>query len=288
MSFQPFAGGSIYNVAIALGRQGIEVGYFGGISEDFFGQILLDGLKESNVNTEFVAITKNPSTLAFVSIENSQPRYAFFDNGSAGRMLSNEQLPILPQKVSALHFGSFSLINDPAASVYEYFATNNAKDRIISLDPNIRPTLVSDRGLYLQRLQRMVELADIIKISDEDLNWMFPGGDDDIIAQNWIEQGASLVIITRGAKGAMAYSANDKYFQPAIPTKVCDSVGAGDTFSAAILASLEKQNLLDKQKLAKISSEQIKQALLLASRSAAITISRAGANPPWKHELAQT
>ncbi len=284
-AFQPFAGGSIFNVAIGLGRLGSRVGYFGGISRDFFGDMLLDALVASSVDTSLVAISDRPSTLAFVSFENSQPRYAFFDQGSAGRMLESGNGPVFSGEVRALHFGSFSLINDPAASLYEELAAGNAGQRLISLDPNIRPTLVGKKTPYLERLERMLAIADIIKVSDEDLEWLFPGADEDLLANDWLKGGARLVIITRGSRGAVAYIKDFRFVQPAISTIFKDSVGAGDSFGAAILASLDGQGLLEKSRLAEILPAQLETAMAMAARAAAITVSRAGANPPWQHEL---
>jgi len=289
-AFQPHTGGSIYNVAIAIGRLGRNVGYLGGISEDFFGQMLLDELKFSNVNLGLVAISNRATTLAFVKLINGQAQYAFVDEGSAGRMIVPEQFPDLPKNTMAMHFGSFSLINDPGASTYEKLAKDNAKNLVISLDPNIRPTLVQDKAPYLQRLERMIALADIIKISDEDLRWIYPdtnenSASEDVIAKKWIDHGAKLVIITKGKDGASAWTANHNVFQPAIKARFCDSVGAGDTFSAGILASLDAKQLLNKSKLAKISLTDLEYAMEFAARAAAITVSRAGANPPWKSEL---
>ncbi len=289
-AFQPHTGGSIYNVAIAIGRLGRDVSYLGGISKDFFGQMLLKGMKASNVDLGLVAISDRATTLAFVKLVDGQAQYAFVDEGSAGRMIVPEQFPDLPESATAMHFGSFSLINDPGASTYEMLAQNNAKNLLISIDPNIRPSLVNDKVQYLQRLERMIALADIIKISDEDLRWINSGVDEALvdeenIAKKWIEQGAKLVIITRGKDGASAWTSNHKVFQPAIKANFCDSVGAGDTFSAGILAALDAKQLLNKSKLAKISLNDLEHAMKFAASAAAITVSRAGANPPWKDEL---
>ncbi|MCF6326726.1 MAG: carbohydrate kinase [Devosiaceae bacterium] len=289
-AFQPHTGGSIYNVAIAIGRLGRNVGYLGGISKDFFGQMLLDGLKSSNVDLGLVAVSERPTTLAFVKLINGQAQYAFVDEGSAGRMIVPEQFADLPKTVTAMHFGSFSLINDPGASTYEKLAKNNSENLVISIDPNIRPTLVKDRASYLQRLERMIALADIIKISDEDLRWIYPDANEnlsseELVAKKWIEQGAKLVVITRGKDGASAWTSRHKVFQPAIEAKFCDSVGAGDTFSAGILASLDAGQLLNKSKLADISLKDLEYSMNYAAKAAAITVSRAGANPPWEKEL---
>lgn len=284
-AFQPFNGGSIYNVAIALGRLGCSVGYFGGISEDFFGQSLLAGLKASQVDLSFVAHSSHATTLAFVQIKDGQPQYAFLDEGSAGRNLELNQIPSIPAHVSALHFGSMSLINEPAGATLEAFATAQKDNCVISLDPNIRPTLVSNRDDYLQRLGRMLALSDIIKISDEDMEWIYPGVDPRTIAKQWLADGAALVIVTKGSKGATAFAKSGEFVQPIQKVVVADTVGAGDTFTAGLLSSLEQQGLLNKSDLAVITLEQMSTATARAAKAASITVSRAGANPPWQNEI---
>ncbi len=284
-AFQPFNGGSIYNVAIALGRLGHDVGYLGGLSEDFFGQMLVEGLKASNVDLSYVAMSARASMLAFVNLKDGQPQYAFVDEGSAARMLSTEQIAKISDQVTTLHFGSISLINEPVASTLEQLAKINKDRCIISLDPNIRPTVVVDRETYLARLERMIALADIIKISDEDMDWIYPNADHKSYVRKWLEQGTALVIITRGSEGATAFTNIHEIDQPVEKITVSDTVGAGDTFTAGLLSSLEQQGLLQREKLAHISAKQWKQATKLAAHAAAITVSRAGANPPWRHEI---
>lgn len=284
-AFQPFNGGSIYNVAIALGRLGHSVGYLGGLSEDFFGQMLVEGLVASNVDLSYVAMSARASMLAFVNLKDGQPQYAFIDEGSAARMLSADQIAKISDDVTLLHFGSISLINEPVASTLEQLAKANKDRCIISLDPNIRPSVVVDRDTYLARLERMIALADIIKISDEDLDWIYPNADHKSYALKWLEQGAAQVIITRGGEGATAFTNSHEVDQTVEKVTVSDTVGAGDTFTAGLLASLEQQGLLQREKLARISAEQLAKATNFAAHAAAITVSRAGANPPWKHEI---
>ncbi len=285
-AFQPFNGGSIYNVAIALGRLGRQVGYLGGISDDFFGQMLLEGLKTSQVDLSFVVRSKNrATTLAFVHLTNGQPQYVFLDEMSAGRMLAKEQIPAIPDAVSTLHFGSFSLIHDPAGATLEALAIQEKPRRIICIDPNIRASLVVNRDNYLLRLGRMLAIADIIKISDEDMEWIFPGVDPATVVKQWLLDGAALVILTRGGAGATAFTKSFQIDQPVQKVTVSDTVGAGDTFTAGLLASLDQQHLLERNKLKNISKNQLAQATQLAAKAAAITVSRAGANPPWESEI---
>ena len=170
--YQPFNGGSIFNTAIALGRLGIITGFFSGLSTDFFGDSLVAGLKASNVDLKYTKIWDRPSTLAFVKLDNGQARYSFFDENSAGRMLTTKDLPKLAADVNALHFGSISLIPEPGASTLEALMTREAEKRVICLDPNIRANLIKDRRGYLERINRLIAMCDILKISDEDVTWI--------------------------------------------------------------------------------------------------------------------
>ena len=285
-AFQPFAGGSIFNVAIALGRLGTPVGFLGGLSRDFFGDMLRDALKESRVDSRTVILSDRPTTLAFVTLDHGQPRYAFLDEGSAARMIRIEDLPDLPHVPDALHFGSISLISEPGAATLEHLAAGMREKAVISIDPNIRPSMVADRDAYLERLNRMVGMADIIKISDEDMEWMFPDREPAKIVRTWLDAGTALVVLTRGGEGAHAFTRRFEVFQPVHEVAVADTVGAGDTFIAGLLSDLDHEGVLTRDGLHALEEEQVACAMDVAAKAAAITVSRSGANPPWDHELA--
>jgi fructokinase len=284
--YQPSAGGSPFNVAIAVSRLGAKTGYFGCLSTDFFGDLLRQALKDSGVDLSFAIDVARPTTLAFVKLENGDARYAFFDENSAGRMLTEADLPAFPKSVAALHFGSFSLATEPVGSSLEALIQREQNDRVISLDPNIRPTLVRNRDGYLARLARMLAMTDIARLSEEDLAWIAPDEDFEALARRWLAHGARLVILTRGAEGATAITAKHAVSVPGIATKVVDTVGAGDTFTAGILARLDALGLLTKPAIAKLGREQLTDMLTFATKAAAVTVSRAGANPPWLREIA--
>ncbi len=282
-AFQPFNGGSIYNVAIALGRLGKNVGFFGGLSNDLFGDMLASELNKSRVDTSLAIFSNRPTTLAFVKFSDGQPAYAFLDEGSAGRLINAS--PQLSDDINLLHFGSISLINDPAASMFENLTAHENGRRLISIDPNIRPSLIDNADVYRARLQRMFSYADIIKISDEDLEWLHPTQKPDDFARAQLINGASLVVVTRGKEGAMAFTKAHKYELAIEKTDVVDTVGAGDAFMAGLLASLNEHELLTREKLDTIELPFLQSTLEKASHVAAITVSRKGANPPWKSEL---
>ena len=284
-AFQPFAGGSVFNTAIALGRLEVPTGFFSGISSDFFGEVLRDNLARSNVDYSFAAISDRPTTLAFVRLVDGQARYAFYDENTAGRMLAESDMPYVDDAIDAMLFGCISLISEPCGSVYEALMTREAPRRVMFLDPNIRAGFITNREKHLARMKRMIALADIVKLSDEDLAWFGEKGSHDEIAAEWLKLGPKLVVITKGAHGADAYTTKATVRVPGVKVDVIDTVGAGDTVNAGILASLHNQGLLDKDALAELTEDQIHSAVALGVRAAAVTVSRAGANPPWAHEM---
>jgi fructokinase len=285
-AFQPVVGGSVHNVAIALGRMGVPSAYFSGLSNDFFGEQIAQSLTASGVSLAYAPRFARHTTLAFVRMENGHARYAFIDDASAGRLLTVADLPRLGPEIEVVHFGSIHLIQDPVAGAMEVLAARAAPTKVVTFDPNIRPTLIHDRADYLKRFNGFKAQSDIMKLSDEDLAWLAPDGHIEALAAEWLASGARLVILTAGAAGARAFAKDQHWEVPAIVTTVVDTVGAGDTFTAGVLASLRQAGALAKPALAKPDYEIVGRALQLGARAAAITCSRAGANPPWSKELA--
>ncbi|WP_312417661.1 carbohydrate kinase [Shinella sp.] len=284
-AYAPYAGGAIFNTAVALGRLGVPTGFFTGLSDDMMGDILRKTLRESGVDYSYCATLSRPTTVAFVKLVNGHATYAFYDEGTAGRMITEAELPALGDTCEALHFGAISLIPEPCGTTYEALLKREHEKRVISLDPNIRPGFIKDKDAHMARIRRMAAMADIVKFSDEDLAWFGLDGDEDALARYWLHHGAKLVVVTRGADGAVGYTAEHKVTVPSERVSVVDTVGAGDTFDAGVLASLKMQNLLTKQQVARLEQEQIAKALALGAKAAAVTVSRAGANPPWANEI---
>jgi len=284
-AYAPYAGGAIFNTAIALGRLGVPTGFFTGLSDDMMGDILRKTLRESGVDYSYCATLSRPTTVAFVKLVDGHATYAFYDEGTAGRMITEAELPALGDTCEALHFGAISLIPEPCGTTYEALLKREHEKRVISLDPNIRPGFIKDKDAHMARIRRMAAMADIVKFSDEDLAWFGLDGDEDALARYWLHHGAKLVVVTRGADGAVGYTAEHKVTVPSERVSVVDTVGAGDTFDAGVLASLKMQNLLTKQQVARLEQEQIAKALALGAKAAAVTVSRAGANPPWANEI---
>lgn len=284
--FVPIPGGALLNTAIALGRLGEETSFFSSLSSDMFGQQLIAALEHSGVDTGLCVRSPNPSTLAFVNLKDGQATYYFFDENSAARNLTPELLPSLPATVTAIHFGGISLIPEPGGSSYEKLMTVN-QDRLLSFDPNIRPGFIQDEMGYRGRVSRMIEMADIVKVSDEDLNWIADGRPVDETIASWLQETDKIVLLTEGANGATAYIKSGTLHQPAIETCIVDTVGAGDAFNAGFLAGLGKAGLLSKSAFANIDIDvvSLKAALTLAVEVAAHTVSITGANPPFRLEL---
>ncbi len=284
-AFAPYPGGAIFNTAIALGRLGIATGLFTGLSSDMFGDILRATLKSGNVDFGPSATSDLHTTLAFVKLTNGSATYAFFDENTAGRMITEADLPTLGDSCEALHFGAISLIPEPCGSTYEALMTREHQKRVISFDPNIRPGFIKDAEAHKARMLRMVAMSDILKLSDEDLKWFDEEGSHDELVGRWLQRGPKLVVITKGAEGADGYTSHGKVFVPGEKVTVVDTVGAGDTFDAGVLASLKINNLLTKAHVARLSEDAVRDALTLGAQAAAVTVSRAGANPPWSYEL---
>ena len=284
--FAPYAGGAVFNTAIALGRLGAPSAFFSGVSTDMLGEILAETLAASNVETRFLARSDRPTTVAFVKLVNGQATYAFYDEGTAGRMLAPADLPALPPEVSTVFVGGISLVNDPAASTYEALQAREAATRVTMIDPNIRPGFIAGKEAeYRARIERMIARADLVKLSDEDLHWLMGAGDLTTLARGILAKGPKAVFITEGANGARAVTATQDRFVPAHKVTVADTVGAGDTFNAGVLCALHEAGALTKTRVAALSDAELHAALSLGVASAAITVSRPGANPPWRNEL---
>lgn len=285
--FAPLPGGAVFNTAIALGRLGVSVGLLSGVSRDLFGEQLAQALSDSHVDGSALIRSDRPTTLAFVQLVEGQARYSFFDEASAGRMLTPADMPAIPDRVEAMFFGGISLAVEPGAEAYAALLAREASRRAIMIDPNIRAGFIADPARYRTRMMQMLGRADLVKLSDEDLDWLITEGTEIADkARAILALGPRCVIITRGAQGATGYLAQGEPVTiPAQAAQVVDTVGAGDSFNSGVLAALARQGLLSKPALAQLTRDQLADALSFGARVAAVTVSRAGANPPWAKEL---
>ena len=279
--FAPYAGGAVMNTAIALGRLGSQSAFLSGISNDLMGDVIKATLAQSKVQLDHAVFADRPTTLAFVKLTNGHATYSFYDENTAGRMLNISDMKPLPATLKAFFTGGIWLAVEPCGTAFEALLMREADARVTMLDPNVRPTFVSDRTAYTARIDRMIGKADIVKLSDEDATWLYGALDPAAI----LAKGAKVVLITEGSKGATAYTARGAIHVDAPKITVADTVGAGDTFNAGFLAALDRADLLTKAQVANLSDAQLTAALDLGVRAAAITCSRPGANPPWADEL---
>ncbi|MDR9426492.1 MAG: carbohydrate kinase [Salibaculum sp.] len=282
-AFAPHAGGAVFNTALALGRLGAAPQFLCGMSSDFLGDILRERLAESGVDARPSPRLAAPCTLAFVRLIDGQASYAFYDENSALRSLRAEDIPEVT--ANALFFGGISLVGDGCGQVYEDLMLAQAETRVTMIDPNIRPGFITDETAYRARIERMLAAADIVKLSDEDLTWLRGAGDLATQARALLSTRTRLVCITEGARGVTGHTEAGSVLVPAPKAQVVDTVGAGDTFNAGLLAGLDAAGSLTKPALAALDEETLRAALDLGARAAAVTVARAGANPPKRAEL---
>jgi fructokinase len=283
MPARAVAGGSPFNVAIGLARLGVDASFLGGISRDRFGALLARILIGEGVDDRFLISTDRPSTISMVATDdNGQPSYAFHGEGAADRSLALADLPAkLPPDVQALTFGSYTMAVEPVGSAFAALAERECGRRVISVDPNLRPAVVGDMAHWATAAERFYRTATIIKASDEDVRIAWAGRVSIAeAAAYWLNCGARMVVVTEGAKGATAFCAAGHVSMPAHSVAVRDTVGAGDTFHAALLAQLAKTDRLSADAIAELDLPAIRELLGYAVAAAAVTVSRNGADLP--------
>ena len=278
-------GGSPFNVAFGLARLGQGVEFLTGLSRDLIGKRLHRFLQAEGVGEAFLRRSARPSTLSIVDLTSGTPAYAFYGEGAADRDISEGDIGPLPDAISALHFGSFSTVVEPVGSAFEALARREAGTRLIAYDPNIRPTIEPDMAVWRRKVATMARYAHVLKISDEDFHLLYGHDDPAEQARKWLADGVRLAVMTRGAKGISAWTQDQAFDMPAPAIKVVDTVGAGDTFQAALLTGLSENGHLSIAALAAIPLQQLKACLQFAIDAAAITCSRRGADMPRRHEL---
>lgn len=287
VNYTAIAGGSPFNVAVGLRRLGIEAGLFGGLSSDFLGRRLLQVLRDEGVSEDYLVEFAAPTTLAMVAVgANGLPQYSFRGEGCADRQLQVSHLPQLGDNVRGLHVGSFSLVVQPIGDTLLNLVQRESGKRLISLDPNVRLNPQPDIQLWRDRVAELVRHADLIKVSDEDLHLLYPGQSPESVLQGWLQHRCQLVFLTRGGDGASVFSRqHGNWSQPAVDVVMADTVGAGDTFQAALIAWLTEHQLDSVAGLQQLSREQINAMLGFAIRAAALTCTKTGPDLPYRQQL---
>ena len=279
-------GGSPFNVSVGLARLGQPVGLLAAISQDFMGERLLRALQSEGVATSMVQRTPHSTTLSVVGLdENRVPSYAFYGVNAADRQLRLGALLTLPSHLRALHFGSYATVVEPIAATLRALVEREHRRTVISLDPNVRLSVEPDAAVWQSYLEWMLPRTHLLKISKEDLGLLMPGVAPDTFAGKALQRGVRLVVLTRGAEGASAWTAKAQAHVGPCSVEVVDTVGAGDTFQAALLTWLHERNALSIDGLANLSCGDLQGVLNFGAHAASITCSRRGADMPRRHEL---
>jgi fructokinase len=279
----PLPGGGPYNVAITVGRLGAPVRFLSRLSTDSFGDALLRRLELSGVDTSMVQRGPEPTTLAVAGIAaDGSARYSFHVEGTADREV--EHPGPLPAAVKIVSLGTLSLLLEPGASRYEQLLREHTG--LTVLDPNIRPAMVTDATAYRARFASWLPDIGLLKLSIEDAEWLADGDADKAVTE-WLGRGPAALVLTRGGDGIVVRTPDGLEVEvPTVPTAVVDTIGAGDTVHGALLTWLHNNGITTSETLRTVAEDAWRDALTFAARAASVTVSRAGAEPPYAAELA--
>ncbi len=282
----PVAGGSCLNIAVGMARLGAPAGFVGGISTDLFGRIIADHALASKVDLRYATRSEHQTTLAFVRHVGREPQYAFYDEATASRNWTYRRGSIPFEEIEAIHVGSTTLANDRGAAQTLAMIEDADGSTTISFDPNCRPNLVRHKARYVDQMDAFAATANIVRMSDVDFEFLYGGSDHRGKAKSLIKAGASLVVITRGIKGAQAWHGEAGAIDVQARTMaVVDTIGAGDSFQAALLFALRAIGRIKTGTLAQIGLDELSRVLSFASTCAAFTCGRAGADPPRQSDV---
>ena len=274
-------GGGPANTAKALAKIGIDTQFIDGISSDDYGQMAKGELISAGVKLDYVKYSDKPTCLAIVSLNaTGSASYEFVIENTATFDFNLDWLPN-PQseRPALLHIGTLATAIEPGASVLFEWAQSVAKVAQIVFDPNIRPAVIGDRKQYVMQVERWVSISSAVKVSNEDIKWLYPSLEIDQVVNNWLAKGPSLVVVTYGDKGLAGYRDGKKVSVDAVKVVVADTVGAGDTVGAILVEAIVKDGLNT------LSGVRLEMMLKRAAKAAAITVSRSGANPPTLKEI---
>jgi len=285
---KPVLGGSPFNVAIGLARLDVPTSFFGGLSSDSFGAAIRARLLAEKVDIRHAVATDRLTTISVVGRDaGGRPAYAFHGEGKADRSVGIADLPAaLRDDIRALVMGSYTLAVEPVAAAHLALARREAGRRLISIDPNLRPTVTPDTERWRHQFAAFVPCADIVKASDEDLGIAFPGVAHRDLTEAWFAAGVALCVVTHGPKGAVAWRpGRDPIIVGGHTAELVDTVGAGDSFHAAMIARLYDRGVLSRGAIAALDDTRFAEALSFAVTASAITCSRLGADPPRSAEI---
>jgi fructokinase len=278
---EPIVGGGPANTAKALSKLGIDTQFIDGISFDDYGQMAKDELIASGIKLDHVKYSDKPTCLATVSLTDSgSASYEFVIENTATFDFTSNWLPNPKTEGPALlHIGTLATAIEPGASVLFEWAQSASKTAPIVFDPNIRPAVINNRDLYVKQVERWVSISSAIKVSDEDIRWLYPPLEIDQVVTNWLAKGPSLIVVTYGDKGLTGYRIGEKVSVEAVKVAVADTVGAGDTVGAVLVEAIVKEEL------SSLSGVKLEMVLKRAAKAASITVSRVGAKPPTSEEI---
>ena len=281
-------GGSPFNVAVGLARLGRPVCLLTQISKGFLGERLMQALASEGVDTSTVQRSDAPTTLSLVGLDaQGVPSYAFYGTGCADRLMDIKALDALPAGVEAVNFGSYATVTGETARTQRALVERLHGSTLIAYDPNIRLNVEPDLSVWQQQIDWMLPRTHLFKSSEEDIELVYPGRTLDDVAAQALAAGATLVVVTRGGKGALGWTREDARIEvPPVKVDVIDTVGAGDTFQAAMLTWLAEHGRLSMGGLRALTKDDVRSLLSFATSAAAITCSRRGADLPRRSELA--
>ena len=284
LAFQGFVGGSPLNVTLAVARLGTPVALAAQVSDDLFGDAIVAHLEANGIDRSLVLRDPAPTTLAFVAESGGDVEFSFIGEGAADTRYNPRPRPELPESVAFLEFGSISLLREPGATaIREVIAAHRSRCAVI-FDPNVRPALIPDKTAYVPRLEAALQLAHLVKVSAQDLHWLYPGEDLLTSAEGWLEHGPEAIVVTQGGERATLVRRGERLEVPVPQVQVVDTVGAGDTFMGALLVRLTERGATGD--FGALSEDTWRDALAFAAAAAALNCTRPGADPPTRAELA--
>ncbi|HPM64916.1 MAG TPA: carbohydrate kinase [Piscinibacter sp.] len=286
MAMDARVGGSPFNVAVGLARLAQPVSFLSQVSRGFLGERLMRALAAEGVQTATVQRSDAPTTLSLIGLDaQGVPSYSFYGEGCADRLLGDDALAALPAGIQAINFGSYATVIGETAATQRKLVEREQGRALIAYDPNIRLNVEPSLDVWRTQIDWMLPRTQLLKVSDEDLRLVWPGVEPADFAARALAQGAQLVVVTRGGEGATGWTATGRVDVPPVAVQVIDTVGAGDTFQAALLTWLAERDALSAPALAALSKDALGGALGFAARAAAITCSRRGADMPRRAEL---